>query len=98
MLVWDSGFTLASCSSAEFGARPAKLQTGLRHEARLGAGVYGPTNVVTLAAGSVATKAPPPTVMLACSARFRPADVTHRATEFAVNPFSAKSSVTAEAF
>ena len=33
MLVWDSGFTLASCYSAESGARPAKLQTGLRHEA-----------------------------------------------------------------
>ena len=33
MLVWHSGFTLALCSSEESGSRPAKLQTGLRHEA-----------------------------------------------------------------
>ena len=36
--------------------------------------------------------------MLACSARFRLADVTQGATVLAVKPFKAKSSVTAEAF
>ena len=47
---------------------------------------YWPTNVVTLAAGSVATKALPPTVlMLACSTRFRLADVTQGATVLARN-------------
>src|SRR4029077_21267440 len=75
--------------------RRCRLASGM---SRFGAGVYGPTYVAPLAAGSVATKALPPRVMLACSARFRPADVTHRATEFAVNPFRAKSSVTAVAF
>jgi hypothetical protein len=53
---------------------------------------------VTLAAGSVATKALPPTVMLGCSTRFRLADVTHGATVFAVKPLNAKSNVTAVPF
>jgi hypothetical protein len=77
----ESGISGESCTSA----------------IALEATVYGPTNVVTLAAGSAATKALPPTVNLGISTRSRLADVTHGATVFAVKPFRAKSSVTAEA-
>jgi hypothetical protein len=81
----------------ESGVRSTELQSD-QETRRLEPRVYGPTNVVTLAAGSVATKALPPTVMLGCGTRFKLADVTHGTTVFAVKPLNAKSSVTAEAF
>ena len=97
-LLWRSGFHPCRFVPVR---RPALVLQSCRLASkigRFGTGVYGPTNVVTLAAGSVATKALPPTVMLGCCARFKLADVTHRATVFAVKPLKAKSRVTAEAF